>query len=65
MTALNKIVIAEYSEQWPLIFADLKRVYQVFLAGSIIDIEHVGSTSVPGLAAKPTIDIDLIIEDKE
>jgi GrpB-like predicted nucleotidyltransferase (UPF0157 family) len=30
----------------------------------ISDIEHVGSTSVPGLAAKPVIDIDLIIEDR-
>jgi hypothetical protein len=33
MTVLNKIVIAEYSEQWPLIFADLKKVYQVFFSG--------------------------------
>jgi GrpB-like predicted nucleotidyltransferase (UPF0157 family) len=60
----NKIIIVEYSTDWPLIFEDLKRVYERFLAGLVIDIQHIGSTSVPGLAAKPIIDIDLIIENR-
>lgn len=46
-------------------FQQLKSVYEVFLRDIIIDVQHVGSTSVPGLAAKPIIDIDLIMENKK
>jgi GrpB-like predicted nucleotidyltransferase (UPF0157 family) len=35
------------------------------LGSLVIGVEHVGSTSVPGLAAKPIIDIDLLVEDTE
>lgn len=62
--SLKKIVVADYSPEWPLFFDSLKRIYQSVLDGLVLDIQHVGSTSVPGLAAKPTIDIDLIINDR-
>jgi GrpB-like predicted nucleotidyltransferase (UPF0157 family) len=59
----KQIIIEGYSPQWPLHFQMLKSVYESHLGDLISDIQHVGSTSVVGLAAKPVIDIDLIIEN--
>lgn len=60
-----KIVIEEYSPTWALAFQQLRSVYIAHLADLITDVQHVGSTSVVGLAAKPIIDIDLIISSKD
>lgn len=51
------IVIADYDQRWPSIYAEeSKRILEA--AGEwLLGIEHVGSTSVPGLAAKPIVDI--------
>ncbi|MBN9386150.1 MAG: GrpB family protein [Chitinophagaceae bacterium] len=57
------IVIEEYSPGWPLAFAQLEEVYRSHLGSYVVGIEHVGSTSVEGLPAKPILDIDLIVED--
>jgi len=59
----NRIIIEEYSPAWPLAFARLRSVYQSHLGSYVVGIEHVGSTSVEGLPAKPVLDIDLIAED--
>lgn len=56
------ITIVNYSEQWADTFQLIKRVIEKPLNELIIGIEHVGSTSVKGLGAKPIIDIDIIIE---
>jgi GrpB-like predicted nucleotidyltransferase (UPF0157 family) len=61
----KKIIIEPYSPEWPLVFEKLREVYQLHLGNYILDIQHVGSTSVPGLAAKPVLDIDIIIAHKE
>ena len=58
------IVVVDYDPQWPLIFADFKRVLEATLGELALSIEHVGSTSVPGLAAKPIIDLDIVIESR-
>jgi GrpB-like predicted nucleotidyltransferase (UPF0157 family) len=63
MPASKPIVLTPYSEQWPAVFQQLKRVYEVALAGLVEGVEHVGSTSVPGLQAKPIIDVDVVIAD--
>ncbi len=57
------ITIEAYSPGWASDFRRLEAVYRKSLAGLFDDIQHVGSTSVPGLAAKPIIDIDIIISD--
>ena len=57
------IVIEDYDPAWADRFAVASASLTEALDGLIIDIEHVGSTSVPGLAAKPIIDIDLLIGD--
>ena len=46
-------------------FESFREVYQVSLGDLAIAIEHVGSTSVPGLAAKPIIDIDVVIQSRD
>ena len=59
------IIIEEYSSAWPKAFDQLQAVYRRHLGSYVAGIEHVGSTSVEGLPAKPVIDIDLIIADHQ
>ncbi len=51
------IVIATYNELWPVRYAQLREAILAAIGEIAVDIQHVGSSSVPGLAAKPTIDI--------
>ena len=53
----------DYDPVWALEFLELKTVLLEKLGDERLTFEHVGSTSVPGLAAKPILDIDLIIAD--
>lgn len=57
-----KITIAEYSVAWRQMFAEEKMRLQKILPVSA-QVEHIGSTSVPGLAAKPVIDIMIGLSD--
>jgi len=57
------IVLQEYDPAWPGRFAAASSTLEAALGDLVLSIEHVGSTSVPGLAAKPIIDIDLLLED--
>jgi GrpB-like predicted nucleotidyltransferase (UPF0157 family) len=59
----DHIVIEDYDPAWVGQFAAVRSLLEKALGGLVIAIEHVGSTSVPGLPAKPIIDIDLMIED--
>ena len=59
------IIIQEYSPTWAATFEQLRSVYLRHLVDLVLDVQHVGSTAVPGLAAKPIIDIDLIISQRE
>lgn len=65
MEKRKKVIVLDYDPQWAIIFENLQYVFQSHLGSLIEDIQHVGSTAVPGLAAKPIIDIDLIVENKE
>ena len=57
------IVLVAYDDQWPHVFrTEAERVLDV-LGERALRIEHVGSTSVPGLAAKPIIDMLLVVVD--
>ncbi len=59
----NPIVVVDYDPSWPVAFAAVCAVLETALAGvPVIGVEHVGSTSVLGLAAKPIIDIDVIVD---
>ena len=57
------VLIADYDPPWPQLFDREKERISAALGDGALAIEHVGSTSVPGLAAKPIIDINLVVEN--
>ncbi|MFK7808567.1 MAG: GrpB family protein [Saprospiraceae bacterium] len=59
----NKIVVVDYDPIWKDQFEELKSVLIKSIDRESIEIEHVGSTSILGLKAKPIIDLDIILED--
>lgn len=58
------VVVLPYDEQWKQDFLKIKSDVMTMLENLIIGVEHVGSTSVQGLSAKPIIDIDVVIKDE-
>ena len=56
-------MLSEYDDAWPERFAGEARRIEAALRDQALAIEHIGSTSVPGLAAKPIIDILLVVPD--
>ncbi|MDD1728217.1 MAG: GrpB family protein [Methanospirillum sp.] len=60
---MRTITIAQADPGWAHEFLKIKAMISGYIGDQIIGIEHVGSTSVPGLGAKPIIDIDVVIED--
>lgn len=59
----REIQILDYDPRWPEIFQSQAARISQALEGVALRIEHVGSTSVPGLAAKPIVDILLVVAD--
>lgn len=59
----KKVIVTPYDPQWKEHFELLRRRVGSALGDLAIAVEHVGSTSVEGLSAKPIIDLDIVIED--
>ncbi|KAH8880428.1 UPF0157-domain-containing protein [Thozetella sp. PMI_491] len=59
----RRIEIAEPDPTWPAQFAVIASKVRAALGDTALSVEHVGSTSVPGLPAKPIIDVDIVIAD--
>jgi GrpB-like predicted nucleotidyltransferase (UPF0157 family) len=60
-----QITVLEYDPEWANAFQRIEKALLATLEPiPIASIEHVGSTSIPGLAAKPIIDIDIVVEPK-
>ena len=59
----SPIYLAPYDPAWPSLFTQLKQQIQAALGDDVRLLEHVGSTSVPGLSAKPIIDIVMAVAD--
>jgi len=57
------IAIVDYDPTWPAKFEMHRNIIIKSLVGTALQIEHIGSTSVPGLAAKPIIDILVVVDD--
>lgn len=57
-----RVIVEPYNPQWPVAFDAVKASLHKLLDGiaGILGIEHVGSTAVPGLAAKPVLDVDIV-----
>ena len=58
-----KVIVLPYDKAWKTEFEQIKSELLDAIGDIIIGIEHVGSTSVEGMSAKPCIDIDVIIKD--
>ncbi len=62
------ITVVDYDPTWPEQFEELRTMYESALSAGrvpVLGIEHVGSTSVPGLAAKPIIDMDIVVAEAD
>lgn len=59
----RQLGVKSYDDRWPSMYLDHQRRIGDALSATAIEIEHVGSTSVPGLAAKPIIDIVVTVHD--
>jgi GrpB-like predicted nucleotidyltransferase (UPF0157 family) len=59
----REIEIHDYDPRWPELYVREERRIRAALGDRVIRIEHTGSTSVPGLAAKPIVDIALEVPD--
>jgi GrpB-like predicted nucleotidyltransferase (UPF0157 family) len=57
----SEIVIVDYDPRWPELFAREAGRIRLVLGARALRMEHAGSTSIPGLAAKPVIDIVLVV----
>lgn len=57
------VTITAYDSDWPARYQTLAAQIRDILGATVLHLDHVGSTSVPGLAAKEVIDIDLTVSD--
>lgn len=63
---MEPIEIVDYDPQWPVQFAEIAGcVRAAFADGPLVAVEHVGSTAVIGLAAKPIIDLNVVVPSRE
>lgn len=62
---MRRIIVEPYNDKWIEEFNTAKRILVEIIGDNLVDIQHIGSTSVIGLAAKPTIDILIIVKNIE
>ena len=60
---MNRIVLVDYDPRWPALFERESDRIRLALGSRALRIEHTGSTSVPGLVAKPIVDILLVVNN--
>jgi GrpB-like predicted nucleotidyltransferase (UPF0157 family) len=60
---VGRIEVVDYDPEWPRLFEREADRIRAVLGKRAVQLEHVGSTSVPGLAAKPIVDIMLVVPD--
>ena len=63
MIETPKVVVVPYDRAWKSAFDAIRAEIEAALGDRILSVEHVGSTSVEGMSAKPIIDIDVVIRD--
>jgi GrpB-like predicted nucleotidyltransferase (UPF0157 family) len=61
----SPFVIVDYDEGWPVLFEELAAPVRAAVADLGAEVEHVGSTAIPGLAAKPIVDLDVVVRAPE
>jgi GrpB-like predicted nucleotidyltransferase (UPF0157 family)/quercetin dioxygenase-like cupin family protein len=61
LAVTTDIVVCDYDPEWPRRFEEVRTEVWPAVEGVALGIDHVGSTAVPGLAAKPIIDMDVVV----
>ncbi|KAF0817369.1 N-Acyltransferase superfamily [Bacillus sp. ZZV12-4809] len=61
----RKVAVTAYNPEWPSRFQREAELIRAIFNDEIVEIHHIGSTSIPGMAAKPVIDIMPIVRDIE
>jgi len=59
----RKYTVLSYNPEWPALFESVREELKTVFHDEAIKIEHVGSTAVPGMAAKPTIDVLIVVKN--
>ena len=63
--AVKSVVVVEYDPAWPAAFRALARRAADAIGEPVMAVEHVGSTSVPGLTAKPVVDLAVVVREAD
>ncbi|MFC6591148.1 GrpB family protein [Deinococcus lacus] len=63
-TPIRTLEVVPYDPAWPAEFEAIAAPIRAKLGPLVLSVEHVGSTSVPGLAAKPVIDLDVVVSSR-
>lgn len=58
---MDEVVVTDYDPRWPELFAAEAARLRPAFGPSLVALKHIGSTSVPGLAAKPVVDIQAVV----
>jgi GrpB-like predicted nucleotidyltransferase (UPF0157 family) len=58
---LGPVLIVDYDPHWPDVFDEPRAPVVAALGDLVVSVEHVGSTAVSGLAAKPIIDMNVVV----
>lgn len=61
----RRVLVVDYDPSWPDVFESLRQSVWPAIRDMASSVEHVGSTAVPGLAAKPVIDMDVIVASRD
>ena len=61
---MRTIIVADYDPSWPAAFERVRATVWPAVGAIALAVEHVGSTAVPGLAAKPIIDVSLVLRSQ-
>ena len=61
----GELRLSPYRDEWPLLFESEKKIIEAAVGYHISDIQHVGSTAIVGMPAKPILDIAIAVEDFE
>lgn len=60
-----RVTVLPYQAEWKTAFEKIKTEIEYALGDLALAVEHVGSTSVEGMSAKPCIDLDVVIKDRD
>jgi len=61
----RKVDVVPYDPGWPVVYAAEAESIRLVLGTNVIAVHHIGSTAIPGMAAKPTIDLLVIDQDHD